>query len=223
MNRNKIESILQTLEQKASKKQAIYRNTLSVFNRMKEQASHLVEVLVSRFEDIDKTVGIEYKDVSEFEFHIKFAGDLLIFNMSTNVVTLPHENIVFKSPYIAQDPTRAYFGSIMVYNFMADSLKYNRLQDPGYLMARMLINRDSHFYIEGVRQLAFLYPDIAKNEISDPILESYIEDAIILAMEQDLTAPPFQKIQVIPLGQKLANQAISAGNKVGFQMNYQRD
>lgn len=223
MSQNKIEAILQSLEQKACKKQAIYRNTLSVFNRMKEQASHLADVLATRFEDIDTNVVIQYKDISEFEFHIKFSGDLLIFNMGSNVVTLPHESIVFKSPYITEDPTRAFFGTIMVYNFMADSLKYNRRNDPGYLMARMLINRDSQFYIEGVRQLAFLYPDIAKNHISDQILESYIQDAMLLAMDQDLTAPPFQSIQVIPLGQKLANQAISAGNKVGFQMNYQVD
>ena len=219
----KIDLITQALANKASKKQAIYRHTLTVFNRMKELASGLVDHLSARFAEIDPHVKITYKEVNEFEFHVKFSGDLLMFNMHTNVVTLPHENIIFKSPYVQEDPTRAYFGTIMVYNFMADSLKYNRVNDPGYLMARMMVNRDSHFYIEGVRQLAFLYPDIAKNKISDPLLQAYLENAILLAMDQDLFAPQFQKVQVIPLGHKLANQAQTTGNKVGFQMNYQRD
>lgn len=219
----KIDKITEELTTKACKKQAIYRHTLGVFSRMKELSEGLVENLSERFEKIDEHVKITYKEVSEFEFHVKFSGDLLIFNMHTNVVTLPHENIIFKSPYVTEDPSRAYFGTIMVYNFMADSLKYNRLNDPGYLMSRMMINRDSHFYIEGVRQLAFLYPDIAKNMISDDVLQAYIENSILLAIDQDLFAPQFQKIQVIPLGQKLANQAMTTGNKVGFQMNYQRE
>ncbi len=219
----KIDQITAALTNKACKKQAIYRHTLGVFNRMKELAEGLVESLSVRFEEIDKSVIITYKEVSEFEFQVKFSGDLLMFNMHSNIVTLPHENIIFKSPYVQEDPTRGYFGTIMVYNFMADSLKYNRLNDPGYLMARMMVNRDNHFYVEGVRQLAFLYPDIAQNLISDELLQAYLENAILLAIDNDLFAPQFQSIQVIPLGQKLANQALTTGNKVGFQMSYQRD
>ncbi len=218
----KIDQITEELKKKACKKQAIYRHTLDVFNRMKELAKGLVENLSVRFQEIDKYVKITYKEVSEFEFYVMFSGDLLMFNMHSNIVTLPHENIIFKSPYILEDPTRAYFGTIMVYNFMADSLKYNRLNDPGYLMTRMMVNRDSHFYIEGVRQMAFLYPDIAQNHISDDLLQAYIENSILLAIENDLFAPQFHKIQVVPLGQKLANQILSTGNKVGFQMSYHR-
>ncbi len=219
----KIDQITESLKTKACKKQAIYRHTLAVFNRMKELASGLVEHLAARFEEIDPYIKIQYKDVNEFEFHVKFSGDLLMFNMHTNVVTLPHENIIFKSPYVMQDPTRAFFGTIMVYNFMADSLKYNRVNDPGYLMARLMVNRDNHFYIEGVRQLAFLNPDIAQNQISDQFLPAYIENSVLLAIDQDLFAPQYQKIHVIPLGPELANSAMTTGNKVGFQMNYQRE
>ena len=118
--------ILSALEKKACTKQAIYRYTLEVFNEMKEQAQALVTDLADQFDDIDEHVKIEYTNVNEFEFHVKFSGDLLIFTMHTNVTTFQHEHIIFKNPYIHADSQRAYFGQVMVYNFMADSLRYNR-------------------------------------------------------------------------------------------------
>lgn len=208
--------IVQALKNKAVVKQAIYRNTLEIFGHMKDIASKIATGLSGVFKDVDKNVIIEYKEVNDFEFHLKFSGDLLIFTMHSNVLRMPPEHIVHKSPYVAEAPVRGYFGEIMVYNFMADSLKYNRLNDPGFLMARMLMNVDGHFIIEGVRQLAFLFPDIAQNKITGPILGTFIERSILLAIEQDLVAPNFQKIQVIPLGQKIANQMVHSGNKVGF-------
>ncbi len=219
----KVEQIVAALGQKASIKQAIYRNTFEIFQHMKDHASKIADYLSEKFEKVDPNVKIVYKEVNDFEFRIRFSGDMLIFTMHSNVTTFQHEHVIFKSPYIKEDENRAYFGQVMVYNFMADSLKYNRINDPGYLLARMMINQDNHFYIEGQRQLAFLYPDIAKNEISEDMLSDFIESAMLLAIDQDLYVPSFQKVQIIPLSQKLKNQMVAGGNKVGFQMSYERD
>lgn len=220
---NKMEKIVLALKTKATVKQRIYRNTLQIFGHMKEIAAAIATGLTEVFNKVDENVVIEYKDINAFEFHLKFSGDLLIFTMHSNVLTMPAEHIVLKSPYIQENPIRAYFGEIMVYNFMADSLKYNRLQDPGFLMARMMLNVEGHFYIEGVRQLAFLYPDIAENVINPTILGDYMQSAILFAIEQDLMAPSFAQIQVVTLGKKIANQMVHSGNKVGFVMNHQRE
>lgn len=219
---SKIDHIISALEQKASIKQAIYRHTLSIFERMKDMSENIVSQLSEKFAALDPNVKIEYKEINEFEFRLKFSGDLLIFTMHSNVTTFQHEHVIFKSPYIKENENRAYFGQVMVYNFMADSVKYNRLTDPGYLLARMMINQESHFYIEGVRQLAFLYPDISKNLISDEMLLNFIESAMLIAIDQDLFAPNYQQIQIIPLAQKIKNQMVAGGNKVGFQMGFQK-
>ena len=105
---------------------------------------------------------------------------------------------------------------------MADSIKYHRLNDPGYLIARMLINKDANFYIEGVRQLNFLFPDLGQNEMSDMIAQVFIEACVIASINNDLIAPNYQEIQVIPYGLKVQNQMVAGGAKVGFQMSSER-
>ncbi|MEM0999310.1 MAG: hypothetical protein AAGN35_19795 [Bacteroidota bacterium] len=216
--KDKLDQIVAALSDKASLKQSIYRSTRQVFSEMKAVAQALAEELDARFADIDEHVQIEYQEVNEFEFHLRFSGDLLIFNMHSNVVTFNEEHLLSKNPYVAGDRRNGYFGHIMVYNFMADSLRYNRLNDPGYLLARMVLNREGHFYIEGVRQLNFLYPDIAENEISPELLRIFIESVMLTAIGQDLRAPNYQDIQMIRLGTKIKNQVTATAAKVGFQM-----
>ncbi|MEM7037724.1 MAG: hypothetical protein AAF570_12145 [Bacteroidota bacterium] len=216
---DKLDQIVQALKDKACTKQSIYRQTMDIFNQMKTIAETIAEVLSAQFDDIDKNVIIEYKEINEFEFHLKFSGDLLIFTMHSNVTTFPQDHVILKSPYVQEQKARGYFGSIMVYNFMADSLKYNRQNDPGYLLARRFVNQEGHFYIEGVRQLSFLYPDIAKNKMNAEILKTFIESAMVIAIAHDLYAANYKDIAVIPLGQKLMNQMVSGGAKVGFQMS----
>jgi hypothetical protein len=218
---DRMDQIVEALKDKASLKQLIYRQSLAVFARMKGIAKDLAEILAEKMGKIDQHVQVEYIEKGEFEFHLKFSGDLLMFSMHSNVQTFGEEHIINKSPYVLEDYHRGYFGSIMVYNFMADSLKYNRLNDPGYLLARMLVNCDGHFYIEGVRQLNFLFPDIAQNLISDELLRIFIESTMVAAINQDLMAPSYQEIQVLPLGLKLENRMVAA-EKVGFQMSLTR-
>ncbi|MCB9234422.1 MAG: hypothetical protein H6581_22400 [Bacteroidia bacterium] len=218
-----VPEIIEALKSRACAKQQIYRNTLATFQNMKTICQALVEDLSNQFKDIDPSVVIDYHDTNEFEFQVKFSGDLLVFTMHSNVVTFPETHILFKSPYIRQDDKRKYFGHIMVYNFMADSVKYNRLDDPGYLMARLLINLENKFYIEGVRPLNFLHPDIEQNDMDDDFIRSFIQSAMLSAIHTDLQAQPFQQIQVIALAQIVANQMVGFGEKVGFKMSLDRD
>jgi hypothetical protein len=214
---DQFENIINALKDKAVLKQHIFRSTLGVFQAVKAMAQDITGRLSARFAEIDPNVVIDYVDESEFEFLIKFSGDVLIFSMQTNVQTFGEEHILRKSPYIQEDYHRGYYGTITVYNFMADSLKYNRLNDAGYLLGRMMINFEGHYYIEGMRQLNFLHPDVATNVIDEAFLRSFIDSAILTAVEQDLYAPNFQDVQLIPLGLKLQDQMAGAA-KVGFQM-----
>lgn len=220
---DKIDKIVEALKNKACVKQSIFRSTQEVFGELKAQARDLANKLDNTFQEIDNSVRIEMIEVSEFEFQLKFSGDMLIFSMHTNVIAFPDEHILNKSPYVLEDVRKGYFGQILVYNFTADSIKYNRLGDQGYLVARLLLNEDKHFYIEGPRQLNFLYPDIAQNVIEDMILRVFIEDSMLLAIESDLLATSFQEILVLSLGEKLANQQTAAIEKVGFHITAQQN
>ena len=54
---------------------------------------------------------------------------------------------------------------INIYNFLADSFKYNRLNDVGYLVGRVFLNKDLHYFVEGKRQLGFLYNDFVNDKL----------------------------------------------------------
>ena len=221
MSVDKFNQIVSALSSKARAKQSIYRQTATVFKQMKDIAAGMARQLDDHFNVEDPHVNIEFSDKGDFEFHLKFSGDLLVYTMHSNIVTFPPEHLLSKSPYIQEDAERKYFGQIMVYNFMADSIKYNRLQDQGYLVARILLNKDLHFYIEGVRQLNFLHPDIAQNKMDPAIIENLIQEAMLLAIDTDLTGRNVQEIKFITLGQKLANQMAPAIEKVGFNISAQ--
>jgi hypothetical protein len=214
---DQLPNIVNLLQEKAVLKQHIFRATQAVFQHLKALAEAMAKALSEHFSTVDKSVVIAYQEVSEFEFRLKFSGDLLMFEMQSNVQAFGEEHLISKSPYVKEDAHRGYFGSIVVYNFMADSVKYNRLNDAGYLLTRMLLNYEGHYYIEGIRQLNFLHPDIAANIVNDEILREFIQSAMLLAIETDLIAPPFQEIQIVALGQKLQDQMAGA-SKVGFQL-----
>ncbi|AKQ46062.1 hypothetical protein TH63_11110 [Rufibacter radiotolerans] len=219
---DRIEAIYEGLRQKSTTKQAIFRNTKEAFDQLRACSVTLVDILKERVTKVDANVIIEYRSVNEFEFHIKFSGDLLIFIMHSNIITLPEDHELMKSRYVEEDFRRRFFGHIMAYNFMADSIKYNRLNDPGYLLGRILINIDNHFYLEGVKQLDLTYNDMAHNKLDPGILRLLVESAMIASVNNDLVAPDVDEIRKITVKQKLEEQQVSTPQKVGFSFSYQR-
>ena len=44
---------------------------------------------------------------------------------------------------------------INIYNFLSDSFVYDRERDLGYLVARVFLNKEGHFFVQGKKQLGF--------------------------------------------------------------------
>jgi hypothetical protein len=110
----------------------------------------------------------------------------------------------------------------MIYNFMSDSIKFNRMNDPGYLLARILINHENRFLIEGEGQLGFLYNTISLSSISEHDLNIIVKLSLKIAIENDLMAPPFPDVRFITVYQKNEKtQELGAGQKIGFKMSHQ--
>ncbi|MDX1627229.1 MAG: hypothetical protein R3345_00945, partial [Fulvivirga sp.] len=151
--------------------------------------------------------------------HIKLAGDLLVFLMHTNIVTLEEQHGFNKSDYVQENAMRKYLGQINIYNFMADSFKYNRLNDPGYLLARLFVNHEAHFMVEGEGQLRFIFESFSKQKISTKDLQLLLQIVLNQAIESDLITRPFKDIRYISVQEKIQkSQQLGAGYKIGFQM-----
>ncbi|NVO32908.1 hypothetical protein [Hymenobacter lapidiphilus] len=219
---DRLNQIFEGLRQKSSAKQAIYRQTQSTFELLRQASQLLVEELSSKVATVDASVMIEYRPVNEMEFHIRFSGDLLVFVLHSNIVTFPDDYGPMPTKYVEEDFRRRFFGHIMAYNFMADSIKYQRLNDPGYLVGRLLINIDQHYYLEGVQQLELPDNDMSDNVVTEDALRLFVESAMIAAVNNDLIAPPMTDIQKITVKQKLENQQVSRGSKVGFSFGNQQ-
>ena len=219
--KDRLDDIIQGLQQKSATKQAIYRNTYQTFTRMKEISQEIVEELTNRITAHNADVVIEYKAISDLEFQIKFSGDLLVFVMHSNIITFPDDYEIMRNEYVDEDFKRRFFGHIMAYNFMADTIKYNRLDDPGYLVGRMLINIENHFVIEGVKQMDLHYDRMARNVISDEMLRLIVESAMIAAVNNDLMGQDVSDIERITYKQKLENSQLSKPRKLGFMISHE--
>jgi len=220
---DRLDLIAQGLSGKASAKQAIFRATQSAFDVLRQVSQELCLELTQRITTtVDASVRIEYYPVNGMEFHIRFSGDLLVFVMHSNIVTFPDSFGPMATPYVEADFRRRFFGHIMAYNFMADSIKYQRLSDPGYLVGRLLVNIDSHYFLEGVEQLELPDHDMSDSPVTAAAMRLFVESAMIAAVNNDLIAPPMQDIQKISVKQKLENQQVSRGSKVGFSFSHEQ-
>jgi hypothetical protein len=220
-DKDPIDCIKNLLENKSTAKQATYRHIVNAFAIITNEAKHVVDELQRRAHPNDQDVTVEFNVISEHEFDVKLAGDMLIFVMHTNIVTFEDSHAIMTEEYIKQNDVNRYFGQIMIYNFMADSLRFNRSNDPGYLLARLLINHDNRFFIEGEKELAE-YNKISTQPITEDILRHMVKIVLKMAIENDLIAPPFTQVKSITLHQKREHTPeLGGGQKIGFRMSYE--
>ena len=198
---NKKDEILNKLCQKAATKQLVYRTSKDVFKELKIVLKEIAENLVGQFCTIDKHVQIEYKDKGEFEAELRFSGDVLIFHFHSNTFHFDKSHHIWNSSYAKTDEYRTYCGVINIYNFLSDSFKYNRENDLGYLIGRIFINKEKHFFLEGKGRMSFLYNDFPNAVIDKVALKSILQEAILFAMDFELLTPPFNDVQVVTLNQ----------------------
>lgn len=224
MNQDPTQNIVEILLNKSSVKQMTYRNVCDAFKQLQQSAKALVDDIGTKTTKRDNDIKLSVESINGQEFHIRIAGDLLVFVLHTNIITLPDDYEYNKSNYVADQPLRKYMGQINVYNFMADSFEFNRLNDPGYLLARLLVNSENYFIVEGDRQVGFMFESTSAKPLEKVDLDILIKLIISQAAENDLVVPPFPKIRSITLREKLEKtQSLGAGNKIGFQMSYQND
>jgi len=224
MENKRLAEISKYLKSKGNLKQEVYKTTLATFEKLKDVLEdYSKELCLSCKDDL---FDVEYNENGKFEAEIKFAGDVLIFNMHTNVFSFPDDYYVNDTNYVKENNARKYCGMIEVYNFLADSFKYSRYSDSGFLIARIFINHEGHFFVEGEEQLGFLYKDFDNLVINEDFLGLIIEQSMIFSLNFDAWAPKYHEVRELTVGQKLqktSTLSIKTSKRVGFEMSTERD
>jgi hypothetical protein len=209
------------LENKSTAKQKTYKHVCEAFSILADHARYIIDELKRRARPDDSDVTVEFNSISDQEFDVKLAGDMLIFVMNTNIVTFDDAHPILNEEYIKEKEVNRYFGQIMIYNFMSDSMKFNRMNDPGYLLARLMINHENRFFIEGEKELSS-YNRISEKEITEDDLSSLVKIVLKMAIENDLVAPAFTHMKSITLNQKKDHTLeLGGAQKIGFRMSYE--
>lgn len=213
-----ITKILNKLETTSKLKYELYKMTRNLFDELEELAHEISEELRANAPDLeDLRIGV--KRINEHEFLFQIGGDTLVFILQSNISKLSEESYISKSKYLRSDEELKYFGQILIYNFLSDTIIFNRLDDAGYLVGRLLLNKENKFFFEGERKIVFNFPELKDNPITAEKKRSLIEQLLMSALENDLLTPAFQDIMLITYHQKIEHTS-SMGNpkKIGFDL-----
>lgn len=217
MNENS-KSILNLLLTKSALKQDISEDTQEAFKQFKEEVRKELRELKTQVED--DRIRLNFVEKSDFEFHVYIGSDVLVFQMHTNVFRLPDGHMLWKEKYLMENNSNGYFGMIHIYNFLAESFIQNRYNDAGYLIGRMFVNHDKHFFVEGKGQLGFLFKDLEKGELTNDVIRHIIQVSFAYALDFDLFMPPYELVHELSVGQMQAlgtSLNVSTGKRLGFK------
>lgn len=207
-------------------KQDVYQTTQDVFLELKKVLVEMANELKSFGDENDKRVHVSFSEEEAFECQLRLAGDTLLFHMHTNVFTFPPFHPIHKSPYVAKVPENGYCGVINIYNFLTDSFRYQRLNDSGYLIGRIFVNRERHFFVEGKQQLAYLFNDFASAKLSAAKIQEVMEVTLEYMLNFELFTPPYSAISEVRLSeiQELSqNLKLQTAKRMGFKFQHDDD
>lgn len=94
------------IKEKSVLKQDVFNNIILNFKVLKNVLKEVGDDLKDRMAKVDDRVVIEYKDSGEFEAQLRVSGDLLVFQMHSNVFKFGMQNSLWKSSYLGDNPNR---------------------------------------------------------------------------------------------------------------------
>lgn len=217
------DNILAAIVNKSMLKQRVFDNTFATFNLLKETLFEMASEMDDALEGkLDKRVRLEYRDRGKFETQLQVASDILIFQMHTDVFEFESNHVIWQNPYVKNNRENSYCGMINIYNFLSDSLRFNRNADEGYLIGRLFINRERRFFVEGKRQKLIRADRFGEQEISREALVAILETAINYSINFDLLVPPFEICKRVTIDQfntKMDNSKFITGKRIGYDFN----
>jgi hypothetical protein len=218
--------IIASLKEKATLKLDLYQKMLAKFEVFKSTTKSICQNLNGKIHKSDKRISVEYSEKSDFVIQIKIAGDVILIEMHTNIFLFDHSHNIWNTSYVQDDNTRAYCGLVNIYNFLADSVRYKRVNDVGYLVGRVFMNKEEHFFVEGKRQMGFLYNNFSADQLSSEKIKDVIESSILYCLNFEMLTPPYDSVKEVNYNQlnEFAQTMNSAtGKRLGFRFMSDED
>ncbi len=213
------QQILDLITRKGAVNVDVFEKSKAVFGDIKVVLMELEKNIKRNMRDADPRIPVELDDKGRLEVHFKFANDVLVFLMHTNIFTLDASHPLMKSTYVKEDPMRAFCGMIYVYNFLYESVKYNRRDDYGILVARLFVNREGHFFVEGKRKIGVMYNNFSEDIVTPDKLTHWVEALMHFVLEIDMKIPAFGDMEQATLQNIIDSSSqttIISGKRFGF-------
>ncbi|MBR4648010.1 MAG: hypothetical protein IKO75_12935 [Bacteroidales bacterium] len=221
------DSLCKLLITKGELKQSIFTVTLETMQLFKDAAKSFEEHYRDNYADDHDSIPVLFTNKNQYQFMLKFGGDVLIFLMHTNIFEFSRDHEVMRTPYIKEDKDRSYCGMIQIFNFLGDSLKYDRVNDLGYMIGRIFINKEGHYYIEGKRELAQVINNFSSNEISADAVKEILSSAIRYTLNFDLLVPNYEDMKIITVNDILQleeqTNLLRTGKRLGFRFEQDKN
>ena len=214
----KKKDVVELLKERSLLKQDVYTTTLACYKKFRTVVEQEVQLFKEKIGD--ERVRLKFDYNGDFETHAYVGSDVLVFNMHTNVFTFPDKDSIWKNSYIEEDKQLGYFGVINIYNFLAESFLQKRMNDAGYLIGRIFINKDGHFMIEGKGELSYYFRNLRTNIFNIEAMKTIFEVSVKHAAEFDLHTPPYHRVSNVSVHQikTLTNsQELKTGKRLGFK------
>ncbi len=213
--------LAEAIKQKTDLLNNVMQNNKTAFKLFKDTAKEIIEQMKS-----EHPKYFSFTDRGELEFEIRFGADILLFCQHTNCYEFSRNHEVMKLPYIKEDNDRSFCGMKDKYNFLASSFDYNRDYDIGYLIGRMFVNKENHYFIEGKREVGLLYSNFNTSVVDKESIASIILSAMEYANNFDLLTPPFDQVKEITVGeikQNTATRRLITAKRLGFEFQQDKD
>jgi len=214
------QKIINTLQLKSKLKQQVYDNTVQAFGLLNEVLQETTTNCNEALTAEDSRIHLEFSQHGDFDAQLKVAGDMLVFNMHSNIFQFDRNHEIWKTEYVKKDITAGFSGIISVYNFLSDSFKYRRMEDLGYLIARVFINKDNYFFVQGKRQSGFNYTTLGSKKIDKDQVRAIVQASIQYCLDFDLLTPPYDNVKlatVAQIHQSISDAKVRTGKRLGFQ------
>ena len=89
-------------------------------------------------------------------------------------------------------------------------------------MARMFVNKDKQFFIEGKRQKRQKVSGFGKYVLNKEELVAFVESAMLYSLSFDLLVPPYDLVKVASIEQinaKIESSRMQTGKRMGYKYN----
>ena len=101
------------------------------------------------------------------------------------------------------------------------------MNDLGYMIGRIFINKDKHYYIEGKRELAQVINNFSSNEISADSVKEILNSAIRYTLNFDLLVPNYEDMKIITVNDILQleeqTNLLKTGKRLGFRFEQDKN